>query len=907
MWVNAQGWRQGESEVSVYLNTPSDIQYISQQHWNYDAPSGIPGKCRLYLTPDELKDLSVSGLKYDISISDLNAYYRNFWSAKVPSGYYTYQQIISIADSLQTAFPAICKKLVIGYSMGGRQLAVLKISDNVNADEAEPEIFFEAGIHGDEIGGSENLIRYAREICKGYGINSQYTTMINQSEIFLLLMANPDGREGMTRYNNNGVDLNRDCGYMWNAEGNSTGPFSQQESKLIRDFVFSNQFTSFTDYHSGIEIVSCPWSYRPQSPPDMQHILSLASVYSTNSGYSSLTYGQGYSLMYPINGSTKDYSYGSMGGVSWSMEISNEKQPPSSQIYSYYAKNRSSMSAVINHVSYGLRGTIKDSVNGNPIAATIIVNNGLPVYSDPLVGDYFKYVMAGSYSIKVMANGYKSKTITGVSVPALGFSSNDFLLSKKDEAYAYKVLISYISGNNNYDEGYTWASLGESDGIRYSLGKSGYIVLDMGDTLRNIQGNDFRIIEDDNSPEGYSVYISSTMDGPWTFVGNGTGTTSFDMQSIGVSKARYLKIVDDGDGPTLGADAGFDLDAVQNLYIMPSADFAASSTMPCVGSAVNFTDLSTGNITAWKWTFQGGTPSTSLLQNPTGIVYSNPGNFDVSLRVFDGVSYQTRNTVSYIQAFMPPLTPSAPTGNTQICQAHTASFAINPPANWQSIGWQVQPESAGLFSGNEPNVMFYASATFTGQAAISAQVLTECGISAFSPSLLLSVIPGPVVDLGADTLLCPDQSIVLDASYNGASYLWSNGAITPTITVDLSSQGYGLASYYVKTTAPNLCADTDTIRITFDECTGNGELNNNDMFSLYPIPASSSLFIASKILQGETFIEIIDISGQHKNRVQVYFQKNSYELNVSNLKSGIYFLRVSNNIGSIVKKFSVVR
>jgi uncharacterized protein (TIGR02145 family) len=65
--------------------------------------------------------------------------------------------------------------------------------------------------------------------------------------------------------------------------------------------------------------------------------------------------------------------------------------------------------------------------------------------------------------------------------------------------------------------------------------------------------------------------------------------------------------------------------------LTPTAQFTASVTELYEGGTVNFTDQSTGTPTSWLWTFEGGTPATSTLQNPTGIVYANPGPYDVTL------------------------------------------------------------------------------------------------------------------------------------------------------------------------------------------------------------------------------------------------------------------------------------
>jgi uncharacterized protein (TIGR02145 family) len=63
----------------------------------------------------------------------------------------------------------------------------------------------------------------------------------------------------------------------------------------------------------------------------------------------------------------------------------------------------------------------------------------------------------------------------------------------------------------------------------------------------------------------------------------------------------------------------------------PTAQFTASVTELYEGDTVNFTDQSTASPTSWLWTFEGGTPATSTVQNPTGIVYANPGAYDVTL------------------------------------------------------------------------------------------------------------------------------------------------------------------------------------------------------------------------------------------------------------------------------------
>ncbi len=557
----ADGWRSGEQQVIIVIKSSEQVQTLNNLKINFEAFSNK--EVRAYLVPREKSYLESLGFQIKTEIEDLNKHFESFWIAE--DAYHSYQQIIDLADSLEEHFPSICKKYLFGTSLGGRQLAALKISDNVLTDEPEAEVFFDGGIHGDEIGGAENIIRFAREFCLSYGSNSTITNLINNREIWLYLMVNPDGRVNMVRYNNNGVDLNRDCGYMWNGEGSSSGPFNEIESKALRLCNLENQFVVYTSYHSGTEFVSYPWSYRPDATYDNAHINQLAQVYVNASGYTALPYGQGYAGMYPINGSSKDAYYGITGSVSWSIEISTSKQPPASQIMTYYNYNKPSMIALVEYSGYGLQGTVADAQTGEPVAALVFVNNYYPCYTDPEVGDYHKYVLPGTYTITVKANGYITQTISGITVSASNVTTTNFQLISSNERYAYKFIASYIPGNNFADEGNTPAALCAPDNINYSIGKSGYCILDMQSPVLDGAGSDFRVYEGDASPEGYTCYAGSTMDGPWISLGTGSGTTEFDLAISGLTSSRYIKILDDGDGTASEANAGFDLDAVKIL------------------------------------------------------------------------------------------------------------------------------------------------------------------------------------------------------------------------------------------------------------------------------------------------------------------------------------------------------
>ncbi|MCF7858903.1 MAG: carboxypeptidase regulatory-like domain-containing protein [Candidatus Cloacimonetes bacterium] len=561
----AFAWRTGEMEIRVQYSDQNELKQLIDLHPKGDVYPH--GEAVIYLIPTELEVLKATGLKYKIISKDIKSKAENFWLSQDKSReeYHTYSEIVALADSLSNTFPDIVEKHLFGISVQGRELGALKISDNVTLNENEAEIMFDGGIHGDEIGGPENIIRFARDLCLAYDSDPIITNLINSREIWLYYMVNPDGRVADDRENANGVDLNRDSGYMWDAWGSSPGAFSQPESKALRDCHYNRQFVVHTTYHSGTEYISCPWSYRADQAPDYDHIMQLAGEYSSASGYAIMEFGQGCTGMYPINGSTKDTNYGMMGAISWSMEISYDKNPPANQITTFYNYNKPAMLSMIEHAGYGLQGIVTDASNGEPVAASVFINDYFPCYTDATEGDYHKYVLPGTYEVKIVANGYETQTISGITVTLASATTTDFQLQPVEGQFVYKVAASQIPDNNSEDEGDTPGVIGAPDNRNYSLGKDGWIIVDMQFPIPDCPGNDLIVIEGDPSPESFSAFASNSIDGPWLPLGEGYGSTEFDLADANLYETRFIKIVDDGDGLANVADAGFDLDAVESI------------------------------------------------------------------------------------------------------------------------------------------------------------------------------------------------------------------------------------------------------------------------------------------------------------------------------------------------------
>src|SRR5690606_18394376 len=84
-----------------------------------------------------------------------------------------------------------------------------------------------------------------------------------------------------------------------------------------------------------------------------------------------------------------------------------------------------------------------------------------------------------------------------------------------------------------------------------------------------------------------------------------------------------------------------------------AADFSSSPPQICSRNEIQFYDLSTTGTNSWTWSFPGGNPSSSNLQN-TIVVYNTTGVYDVSLLAGDGSNSHTKTIVGQITVYSSP-------------------------------------------------------------------------------------------------------------------------------------------------------------------------------------------------------------------------------------------------------------
>ncbi|HRC67460.1 MAG TPA: PKD domain-containing protein, partial [Bacteroidales bacterium] len=150
----------------------------------------------------------------------------------------------------------------------------------------------------------------------------------------------------------------------------------------------------------------------------------------------------------------------------------------------------------------------------------------------------------------------------------------------------------------------------------------------------------------------------------------------------------------------------------------PTASFTSDVIIVPVTGQVHFKDISSGIPSSWQWTFEGGQPATSTIQNPV-ITYNNPGSFKVKLIVsnslgIDSIEFQNYITVS--NTILPLVGFYA--DNTIPCSGQIVRLydtTLYGPISWH---WQFQPNTIAYHNGTfynsqNPVVQFNENTEYT--------------------------------------------------------------------------------------------------------------------------------------------------------------------------------------------------
>jgi carboxypeptidase T len=250
-----------------------------------------------------LDRLRAEGIPFDVVVEDLEKFYADRLTAGPVNalgfglgsmgGYYTLSEIRQQLDSMRAVHPEVVGlRDSIGASFQGRPLWAVRMTENPDVPSVRPQVFYFAMQHACEPQGMMTVLYFMWYLAEHYGIDPEVTYLLQHRDLWFVPIVNVDGYEANRRNNPSGgggrrksmhgvsydwqpygVDLNRNWDAEWGYDnvGSSsnpaddtyrgTGPFSEPETQVLRDFFKGKSFRLVMEYHSAGNYIVCPPLY----------------------------------------------------------------------------------------------------------------------------------------------------------------------------------------------------------------------------------------------------------------------------------------------------------------------------------------------------------------------------------------------------------------------------------------------------------------------------------------------------------------------------------------------------------------------------------------------------------------------------------------------------------------------
>ncbi|CAF3814095.1 unnamed protein product [Rotaria sp. Silwood1] len=348
--------------------------------------------------------------------------------------YHNYSEMTSILQDLASRYPSKASLVEIGKSQGGKSLLAMALSAYAPNQHVllRPEVKYIGNIHGNEVVGLEVLL-YLIEYLLTSNDTLVYQVM-NRSRIWIMPSINPDGLEksiygdcssATGRYTLNNIDLNRNFPDYYGATLSSS--IRAQETSAIMSWLANVSFVLSANFHGGAFVINTPLDryyvgrVSTSDDDDIYQMVAHSYINRTkqiNENCANEFMNTSYVIRgadwYEIVGGMQDYGYFNYGTIELTIEISCCKYPESNLLASYWDYNRDAMIGHLLQAQRGVKGLILNEYS-QPIPSTeIMINNRKPVVKVTSLGEFWRILLPGTYTLKVLYRGFQihSREIT---------------------------------------------------------------------------------------------------------------------------------------------------------------------------------------------------------------------------------------------------------------------------------------------------------------------------------------------------------------------------------------------------------------------------------------------------------------------------------------------------------------
>jgi hypothetical protein len=220
--------------------------------------------------------------------------------------------------------------------------------------------------------------------------------------------------------------------------------------------------------------------------------------------------------------------------------------------------------------------------------------------------------------------------------------------------------------------------------------------------------------------------------------------------------------------------------------------------------------------------------------------------------------------------------------DTLACAEHT----LYGPAGYSYYSWNNTISSQSSYTTTETGTITFACANEEG-----------CWLY---DTVNITIHPGFEINLGSDTTISPNESLVFTVPYGYESYLWSNSVTDNSITIFGESYEPGMVIQVWVAVTDGPCVISDTVYVTIKNEFAVEDFSEINI-SLYPNPFNDCIYInsGSEINQ----IDILSLQGLCLISKEILNpDREIIKIHLEDLKQGVYFLKLISGESESIKK-----
>ena len=286
------------------------------------------------------------------------------------------------------------------------------------------------------------------------------------------------------------------------------------------------------------------------------------------------------------------------------------------------------------------------------------------------------------------------------------------------------------------------------------------------------------------------------------------------------------------------------------------------------------------NVSTAHYLWSTGDTTSSILVNQTGLYW---------LQATDNAGCEDIDSVLLIAMPLPVFS----LGNDTIA------------CDSMEIGIAPFPSYQYLWSTGDTTSMLNVDSSGVYSLTVSDQLGCEA-----TYTLNLSIAVPPIVDLGADITKSVTDSIFLATPppVPGTSYLWSTGS---TLNLSIRGKDYGVGTHtvWLRVTDANGCVGSDTFLVTFTDVLGLNDGVGEFGVKVYPNPTTGRVLVEfPHKFHNLPKLTLYNMQGQELTLEQYEWDTpTQLLLNLSNLPTGTYYLRLEADSGKLSGGVRILR